>query len=130
LPVLSSTSTVLDNPPAARSASSSVARAGIDDGKPPVTINSIADLQAIGVADVDGDGSPDLVGVNGFGTMIVHLGDGHGNFAGGTPVPLLGNGNPGVPDIDPVINGPSTYYRPPFREHETDSRSSVKQSAL
>ena len=51
-------------------------------------------LDAVAIADVDGDGCNDIVGAGGYGRGMLHLGDGVGGFDGGRDLPQLGYLNP------------------------------------
>ena len=51
-------------------------------------------LDAVAIADVDGDGCNDVVGAGGYGRGMIHLGDGAGGFDGGQDLPQLGYQNP------------------------------------
>jgi hypothetical protein len=51
-------------------------------------------LDAVAVADVDGDGCNDVVGAGGYGRGLVHLGNGNETFDGGHDLPELGYHNP------------------------------------
>ena len=53
-----------------------------------------AGLDAVAIADVDGDGCNDVVGAGGYGRGMIHLGDGAGGFDGGQDLPQLGYQNP------------------------------------
>ena len=54
------------------------------------TLPSIPGLDAVAIADIDGDGCNDVVGAGGYGRGVVHLGDGTGNFTYGQDMPQLG----------------------------------------
>lgn len=58
------------------------------------TLPSIAGLDAVAIADVDGDGCNDIVGAGGYGRGMVHLGDGAGGFDSGQDLPQIGYLNP------------------------------------
>ena len=60
----------------------------------PAPLPSIPGLDAVAIADVDGDGCTDVVGAGGYGRGIIHLGDGTGGFDGGQDLPQLGYQNP------------------------------------
>jgi Ca2+-binding RTX toxin-like protein len=60
----------------------------------PRTLPSIAGLDAVAIADVDGDGCNDVVGAGAFGRGVLHLADGAGGFDGGRDLPQLGYRNP------------------------------------
>lgn len=51
-------------------------------------------LDAVAIADVDGDGCNDVVGAGDYGRGLVHLGNGNGTFDTGHDLPQLGYGNP------------------------------------
>ena len=51
-------------------------------------------LDAVAVADVDGDGCADIVGAGDYGRGMIHLGDGAGGFDGGRDLPQLGYQSP------------------------------------
>ncbi|MEA2125138.1 MAG: hypothetical protein QOI80_1920 [Solirubrobacteraceae bacterium] len=51
-------------------------------------------VDAVAVADVDGDTYNDIVAAGTYGTGMVHLGDGLGGFDGGQDLPQLGYGDP------------------------------------
>jgi len=55
---------------------------------------SMPGLDAVAIADVDGDGCNDVVGAGGYGRGMVHLADGAGGFDGGRDLPQLGYQNP------------------------------------
>jgi VCBS repeat protein/hemolysin type calcium-binding protein len=55
---------------------------------------SVAGLDALAIADVDGDGRNDVVGAGDYGRGVIHLGTGAGNFDGGEDLPQLGYQNP------------------------------------
>ena len=55
---------------------------------------SIPGLDAVAIADVDGDGCTDVVGAGSYGRGMIHLGDGAGGFDGGQDLPQLGYQNP------------------------------------
>jgi Ca2+-binding RTX toxin-like protein len=69
-----------------------VAGGGLDQVATPLP--SIAGLDAVAVADVDGDGCNDVVGAGSYGRGVVHLGDGTGSFDGGHDLVQLGYQNP------------------------------------
>ena len=50
---------------------------------------SIPGLDAVAIADVDGDGCNDVVGAGGYGRGMIHLADGAGGFDGGRDLPQL-----------------------------------------
>jgi Ca2+-binding RTX toxin-like protein len=58
------------------------------------TLPSIPGLDAVAIADVDGDGHSDVVGAGSYGRGVVHLGDGAGSFDSGQDLAQLGSGNP------------------------------------
>lgn len=58
------------------------------------TLPSTAGLDALAIADVDGDGCNDVVGAGAFGRGMVHLGNSAGGFDGGQDLPQLGYQNP------------------------------------
>jgi Ca2+-binding RTX toxin-like protein len=60
----------------------------------PRPLPSIAGLDSVAIADVDGDGCNDVVGAGGFGRGIIHLADGAGWFDGGRDLPQLGYQSP------------------------------------
>jgi hypothetical protein len=60
----------------------------------PTTLRSIPGLDAVAIADVDGDGCTDVVGAGGYGRGVIHLSDGAGGFDGGRDLPQLGYQNP------------------------------------
>ncbi len=51
-------------------------------------------LDAVAIADVDGDGCNDVVAAGGYGRGMIHLADGAGGFDGGRDLPQLGYQNP------------------------------------
>jgi len=51
-------------------------------------------LDAVAIADVDGDGCNDIVGAGGYGRGMIHLADGAGGFDGGRDLPQLGYQSP------------------------------------
>ena len=55
---------------------------------------SIPGLDAVAIADMDGDGCNDVVGAGGYGRGMIHLADGAGGFDGGRDLPQLGYQNP------------------------------------
>ena len=61
-------------------------------GRHPAAVH--AGLDAVAIADVDGDGCNDVVGAGGYGRGIIHLADGAGGFDGGRDLPQLGYQNP------------------------------------
>lgn len=68
---------------------------GIDFGPVETNLDTILDPHAIELGDFDQDGKPDIALANGYGSMAIHPGAGNGTFFGhGTPVPLVGHGNP------------------------------------
>jgi RTX calcium-binding nonapeptide repeat (4 copies)/FG-GAP-like repeat len=58
------------------------------------TLPSTPGLDAVAIADVDGDGCNDVIGAGDHGRGIVHLGDGAGGFDSGRDLPQLGYQNP------------------------------------
>ena len=58
------------------------------------TLPSTPGLDAVAIADVDGDGCNDVVGAGSYGRGMIHLGDGAGGFDGGRDLPQLGYQNP------------------------------------
>ncbi len=58
------------------------------------TLPSTPGVDAVAVADVDGDACNDVVAAGTYGTGMIHLGDGSGNFDGGRDLPQLGYQNP------------------------------------
>jgi Ca2+-binding RTX toxin-like protein len=58
------------------------------------TLPSIAGLDAVAIADVDGDGCNDVVGAGDYGRGAIHLGLGGGSFDGGRDLAQLGYANP------------------------------------
>jgi Ca2+-binding RTX toxin-like protein len=58
------------------------------------TLPSTPGLDAVAIADVDGDGCNDVIGAGGYGHGLVHLGDGAGGFDSGQDLPQIGYGNP------------------------------------
>ena len=58
------------------------------------TLPSTPGLDAVAIADVDGDGCNDVVGAGGYGRGMIHLGDGAGDFDGGQDLAQLGYRNP------------------------------------
>jgi hypothetical protein len=58
------------------------------------TIPSTPGIDAVAIADVDGDARNDVVAAGTYGTGMIHLGDGHGGFDGGHDLPQLGYHNP------------------------------------
>ena len=59
----------------------------------PTALPSTPGVDAVAVADVDGDACNDVVAGGGYGTGMVHLGDGAGGFDGGRDLPQLGYQN-------------------------------------
>jgi hypothetical protein len=55
---------------------------------------SIPGLDAVAIADVDGNGCNDVVGAGDYGRGMIHLGDCAGNFDGGQDLAQLGYQNP------------------------------------
>ena len=51
-------------------------------------------LDAVAIADVDGDGCNDVVGAGAYGRGMIHLGNGAGGFGGGQDLAQLGYQNP------------------------------------
>ena len=51
-------------------------------------------LDAVAIADVNGDGCNDVVGAGGYGRGMIHLANGAGGFDGGRDLPQLGYQNP------------------------------------
>ena len=51
-------------------------------------------LDAVSIADVDGDGCNDVVGAGAYGRGMIHLGNGTGGFGGGQDLAQLGYQNP------------------------------------
>ena len=51
-------------------------------------------LDAVAIADVDGDGCNDVVGAGAYGRGMIHLGNGVGGFDGGRDLAQLGYQNP------------------------------------
>jgi hypothetical protein len=51
-------------------------------------------LDAVSIADVDGDGCNDIVGAGAYGRGMIHLGNGAGGFDGGQDLAQLGYQNP------------------------------------
>jgi Ca2+-binding RTX toxin-like protein len=60
----------------------------------PTTLPSTPGVDAVAVADVDGDACNDVIAGGSYGTGMVHLGDGAGGFDGGQDLPQLGYHNP------------------------------------
>jgi hypothetical protein len=58
------------------------------------TLPSTPGLDAVAIADVDGDGCNDVVGAGGNGRGMIHLGDCAGSFDGGQDLAQLGYGSP------------------------------------
>ena len=58
------------------------------------TLLSTPGVDAVAIADVDGDGRNDVVAAGTYGTGMVHLGDGAGGFDDGQDLPQLGYQNP------------------------------------
>ena len=58
------------------------------------TLPSTPGVDAVAVADVDGDACNDVVAAGTYGTGMIHLGDGSGSFDGGRDLPQLGYQNP------------------------------------
>jgi Ca2+-binding RTX toxin-like protein len=67
---------------------------GLDQVASPLP--STPGLDAVAVADVDGDGCNDVVGAGDYGRGMVHLGQGGGTFDGGHDIAQLGYQNPGT----------------------------------
>jgi hypothetical protein len=59
----------------------------------PTTLPSTPGVDAVAVADVDGDACNDVIAGGVYGTGMVHLGDGAGGFDGGRDLPQLGYQN-------------------------------------
>ena len=57
------------------------------------TLPSTPGVDAVAIADVDGDGCNDVLAAGMYGTGMVHLGDGAGGFDGGRDLPQLGYGD-------------------------------------
>jgi len=57
-------------------------------------VPSTPGLDAVAIADVDGDGCNDIVGAGGYGRGMIHLADGAGGFDGGRDLPQFGYQNP------------------------------------
>jgi hypothetical protein len=57
---------------------------------------SIAGLDAVAIADVDGDSRNDVIGAGDYGRGVIHLGTGGGSFDSGQDLPQLGYQNPGT----------------------------------
>jgi hypothetical protein len=51
-------------------------------------------VDAVAIADVDGDACNDVLAAGTYGTGMIHLGDGAGGFDGGRDLPQLGYQNP------------------------------------
>ena len=82
----------LERPRGRRSTTSSWAPTGLE---PIATaLPSTPGLDAVAIADVDGDGCNDVVGAGDSGRGMIHLGDGAGGFDGGQDLPQLGYQNP------------------------------------
>jgi Ca2+-binding RTX toxin-like protein len=64
-------------------------------GLEPVSrpLPSTPGLDAVAIADVDGDGCNDIVGSGGYGRGLIHLGNGNGTFDAGHDLPQLGYQN-------------------------------------
>ena len=58
----------------------------------PTALPSTPGVDAVAVADVDGDTCNDIVAAGVYGMGMVHLGDGHGVFDGGQDLPQLASG--------------------------------------
>jgi hypothetical protein len=54
------------------------------------TLPSTPGVDGVAIADVDGDGCNDVVAAGTYGTGMIHLGDGAGNFDGGQDLPQVG----------------------------------------
>ena len=67
-------------------------RTGLDQVATPLA--STAGLDAVAIADLDGDGCNDVVGAGDYGRGIFHLGEGGGSFDAGHDIPQLGYQNP------------------------------------
>lgn len=78
----------------AGSLSVQINRPGIPSTQLANTFPTILDPQALGVADFDGDGKPDLVAASGYGKLAIHAGNGDGTFGPPQEVPLPGYGDP------------------------------------
>ena len=65
---------------------------GLDQVAEP--LQSIAGLDAVAIADVDGDRRNDVIGAGDYGRGVIHLGTGDGNFDGGQDLPQLGYQSP------------------------------------
>ncbi len=67
---------------------------GIAPNAVPHELASINGLDAIGIADFNGDKHNDIVAAGDYGRGVVHLGDGSGGFDAGHDIPLIGYGSP------------------------------------
>jgi Ca2+-binding RTX toxin-like protein len=65
---------------------------GLEQGARPLA--STPGLDAVAIADVDGNGCNDVVGAGAYGRGMIHLGDCAGNFDGGQDLAQLGYQNP------------------------------------
>ncbi len=71
------------------------------------TLPSIPGLDAVAVADVDGDGCNDVVGAGGYGRGVIHRG-GTGSFDTGQDLPQLGYQNPATATRVAMVAGDLT----------------------
>ena len=72
------------------------------------TLPSVPGLDAVAIADVDGDGCNDVVGAGGYGRGAIHHGDGAGSFDTGQDLPQLGYQNPATATRVAMVAGDLT----------------------
>jgi hypothetical protein len=69
-------------------------------------------IDAVAIADVDGDGCNDIAGAGVYGRGMIHLGDGAGGFDGGRDLPQLGYQKPTATRVTMAVSDLTGDGRP------------------